>query len=171
MQNQSAQSPAEYATLPAGTIVKWGMPADALSSLKPLASCTGVGAMGTQGGFVDCTTLADTQKQYISDLPDGADKTLTFLDNPEDQNLADFLNAAEKRQTVQFYVELPNKRTSISIIALAGWQMAEIAAPANTAIKIEVKGKQNAITWGTVAASGGSMPTQPENNAETTHSS
>lgn len=140
----------EYATLPAGSVVKWGMPADAAAALKPLESCTGVGAMGAQGGFVDCTTLLDTQKQYISDLPDGPDKTLTFIDDPASQSLTDLLNAAERREVIQFYVELPNGRTSTSLIALAGWQMADVKSPSNAPIQIEVKGKQNSIVWGSV---------------------
>lgn len=147
----TGKTSSEYATLPVGSVVKWGMPGDNAGALKPLKSCTGVGAMGLQGGFVDCTTLLDTQKQYISDLPDGPDKTLTFVDDPEDQNLTDFLNAAERREVVQFYVELPNGRTSTSVIALAGWQMAEIKAPASAVIQLEVKGKQNSITWGSKA--------------------
>ncbi|EJO2709727.1 phage tail protein [Salmonella enterica] len=143
----SGSSP-EYAKIPAGSIVKWGNTDDTAAKLKPLPNCRGVGAMGNQGGFVDCTTLADTQKQYISDLPDGPEKTLLFIDNPGDENFTALLNAAEQRETIQFYVELPNGRTSTSVIALAGWQMKEVAAPASEVIMIEVKGRQNAIKWG-----------------------
>lgn len=142
-----------YAKIPAGTIVKWGELSDTVAKLKPLPNCRSIGAMGEQGGFTDCTTLKDTQKQYISDLPDGAEKNLLFIDHPEDVNFANLLNAAEQRKTIQLYVELPNKRTSLSVIALAGWQMKEIAAPASEAIMIEIKGRQNAITWGTTATS------------------
>ncbi|EDX0904762.1 phage tail protein [Salmonella enterica] len=145
----------EYATLPAGAEVLWGKPEDEVSALKALVCCTGVGAMGAQGGFVDCTTLADTQKQYISDLPDGPDKSLTFLDNPADQSLTDFLNAAENRDVVKFYVWLPNGRTATSLIALAGWQMVEVKSPAGAPMQIEVKGKQNDIQWGFAATSPG----------------
>ncbi|MGJ4304000.1 phage tail protein, partial [Klebsiella pneumoniae] len=56
---------------------------------------------------------------------------------------------------IQLYVELPNKRTATMLLALSGWQMNEIAAPANEVIQITVQGKQNKIAWGTVAVSGG----------------
>ena len=154
----SGGSPSEYAKIPAGSIVKWGAIDAEVAALKLLENCTSVGAMGAQGGFVDCTTLGDTQKQYISDLPDGPEKTLVFIDNPDNKDFNDFLNAADKRQTVKFYVELPNGRTSMSIIALAGWQMSEVSSPASAPMKIEVKGKQNAITWGTTTP-------QPPTNA------
>ncbi|AOO56455.1 phage tail protein (plasmid) [Raoultella ornithinolytica] len=144
----------EYAMLPAGTIVKYGDPGAAAAALKPLVNCKAVGAMGQTGGFVDCTTLIDTQKQSISDLPDGPEKSLGFIDDPKNTDFAALLNAAEARKTIQLYVELPNGRTSTMLLALSGWQMNEITAPASEVIQITVQGKQNKITWGTVAAGG-----------------
>ncbi|GAR76969.1 hypothetical protein NGUA18_04900 [Salmonella enterica] len=38
------------------------------------------------------------------------------------------------------------------ILALAGWQVNEITAPASEAIQITVQGKQNNIKWGTKSA-------------------
>lgn len=150
------KSSPEYAMLPAGTIVKWGAPAAAASALKALPNCKALGAMGQTGGFVDCTTLKDTQKQSISDLPDGPEKSLGFIDDPANTDFAALLNAAEARQTIQLYVELPNKRTATMLLALSGWQMNEITAPASEVIQITVQGKQNSIKWGTVGtASGG----------------
>jgi hypothetical protein len=61
---------------------------------------------------------------------------------------------ADARETIQLYVELPNKRTSTMVLVLSGWQMNEITAPANEVIQVTVQGKQNKITWGTVAAGG-----------------
>lgn len=61
----------EYAVLPAGTIVKWSKVGDLPTALKPLINCKSIGATGTTGSFVDCTTLIDKNKQSISDLPDG----------------------------------------------------------------------------------------------------
>ncbi len=145
----------EYAMLPAGTIVKYGEPGAATSALKPLINCKALGAMGQTGGFVDCTTLLDKQKQSISDLPDGPEKSLGFIDDPGNSDFAALLNAAEARKTIQLYVELPNKRTATMLLALSGWHMNEIAAPANEVIQITVQGKQNKIAWGTVAVSGG----------------
>jgi hypothetical protein len=40
------------------------------------------------------------------------------------------------------------------VLVLSGWQMSEITAPANEVIQVTVQGKQNKITWGTVAAGG-----------------
>lgn len=65
--------------LPAGTIVKYGEPGAATSALKPLINCKALGAMGQTGGFVDCTTLLDKQKQSISDLPDGPESRWASL--------------------------------------------------------------------------------------------
>ncbi|MGN2428629.1 phage tail tube protein [Klebsiella electrica] len=149
------KSSPEYAMLPAGTIVKYGEPGAAVSAMKPLINCKALGAMGQTGGFVDCTTLIDKQKQSISDLPDGPQKSLGFIDDPANTDFAAFLNAADARKTVQLYVELPNKRTAMMLLALSGWQMNEITAPSSEAMQITVQGKQNKITWGTVAVAGG----------------
>ncbi|HDR2693169.1 TPA: phage tail protein [Enterobacter bugandensis] len=143
----------EYAMLPAGTVVMWGAAGSDVATMKPLINCKALGATGQTGGFVDCTTLIDKSKQFISDLPEGPEKSLRFIDDPANQDFADFLNAAENRETVQFYVELPNGRTANMILALSGWQMNEITAPASEVIQITVQGKQNNITWGTAAGS------------------
>lgn len=148
------QTSPEYAMLPAGTITKWGKPGDALAALKPLDNCKALGAMGQTGGFVDCTTLKDKQKQSISDLPDGPEKSLGFIDDPANASFAALLNAADARETIQLYVELPNKRTSIMLLALSGWQLNDISAPSGEVMQITVQGKQNKITWGTVAVGG-----------------
>ncbi|WP_347254386.1 phage tail protein [Leminorella grimontii] len=149
MGSEKKSSP-EYAMLPAGTVVKFGAVGAAVSALRPLVNCKALGATGLTGGFVDCTTLLDKNKQSISDLPEGPEKSLGFIDDPTNEDFAAFLNAAEKRETVQFYVELPNKRTSTTILSLSGWEMNEISAPASEVIQITVKGKQNNLTWGTV---------------------
>lgn len=152
MSDDKKTSP-EYATLPAGTVVKYGAVGDDITMLKSLPNCKAIGAMGATGSFVDCTTLIDTSKQSISDLPDGPEKSLGFIDNPDDEDFVALLNAAEARETIQFYVELPNGRVATSILSLSGWEMAEIKAPASDVIQITVKGKQNKITWGVVPTS------------------
>ncbi|WP_265524323.1 phage tail protein [Providencia rustigianii] len=150
------KSSPEYAMLPAGTIVKYGEVGDLPTALKPLVNCKAIGATGLTGSFVDCTTLIDTNKQFIADMPEGPEKTLGFIDDPENADFTTFLNAAQGRKTVQFYIELPNKRTATMIMALSGWEMAEISAPASEVIQITVKGKQNNLVWGTsTAVSGG----------------
>lgn len=148
------KSSPEYAMLPAGTIVKWGKVGDLPTTLKPLENCKAIGATGLTGSFVDCTTLKDKNKQFISDMPEGPEKTLGFIDDPENADFAAFLNAAQARETVQFFIELPNKRTATMILALSGWEMADISAPASEVIQISVKGKQNNLTWGVVASGG-----------------
>lgn len=145
----STKTSPEYSTLPAGTVVKFGAVGAAVTTMKALTNCRAIGATGQTGSFIDCTTLIDTSKQFISDLPEGPEKSLVFLDNPEDPDFSAFLTAAQKRETVQFYIELPNKRTATMILALSGWEMNEISAPANEVIQITVKGKQNTLTWGT----------------------
>ena len=144
----------EYAKLPAGTVVKYGKPGDAVAVMKPLINCKALGATGQSGSFVDVTTLIDMSKQFISDLPEGPEKSLGFIDDPENEDFAAFLNAAEKRETVQFYFELPNKRTANMLLSLSGWEMNDVSAPANEAIQITVKGKQNNLEWGVAGAAG-----------------
>lgn len=143
----------EYAMLPAGTIVKFGDIGDTTEKMKQLVNCKALGATGLTGGFIDVTTLIDTNKQSISDLPEGPEKSLGFIDDPANENFAAFLNAAEKRETKQFYFALPNGRTATMILALSGWEMNEISAPAGEVIQITVKGKQNNIVWGTTTVS------------------
>ncbi|HCT9718218.1 TPA: phage tail protein [Proteus mirabilis] len=139
----------EYAMLPAGTIVKFGKVGDTAEQMKPLINCKSLGATGQSGSFVDVTVLIDKNKQFISDLPEGPEKSLGFIDDPENENFVAFLNAAEKSETVQFYCELPNKRTATMILSLSGWELNDVSAPANEAIQITVKGKQNNLVWGT----------------------
>ncbi|WP_391528488.1 phage tail protein [Photorhabdus akhurstii] len=142
------KSSPEYAMLPAGTIVKFGKPGETVDVMKPLINCKTLGATGLTGSFIDCTTLIDTNKQFISDMPEGPEKTLGFIDDPENVDFTNFLNAAQNRETVQFYIALPNKRTATMVLALSGWEMSEITAPASEVIQITVKGKQNNLTWG-----------------------
>jgi len=142
----------EYAMLPAGTIVKWGAIGDELAAFKPLINCKAIGATGQTSSFVDCTTLIDTQKQFISDVPEGPDKSLGFIDDPLNLDFTVFLTAAAARQTVQFYTQLPNGRTATMILALGGWQVAEITSPSSETIQITVSGKQNGIVWGATPA-------------------
>jgi len=141
----------EYAMLPAGTVVKWGAIGAEIAAMKPLVNCRALGATGQTGSFVDCTTLIDTSKQFISDLPEGPEKSLGFVDDPTNEDFTAFLNAAERREAVQFYIELPNKRTANMVLSLSGWQMNEITAPASEVIQITVNGKQNGLVWGTAA--------------------
>lgn len=143
----SAKKSSQYAMLPAGTKVSWGTDVAEDSALKPLPNCTAVGKQGAVGGFVDCTTLLDIQDQAIADLPKGPEKEFGFIDNPGDADFQAFLDAATARQTVKIKIEMPNGRISTSLISLAGWEMAEIQAPANKVISILVKGKQNDIQW------------------------
>jgi len=141
--------------LPAGTVVKFGEVGAAAAAMKALINCKGLGATGQTGSFVDCTTLIDQSKQFISDLPEGPEKSLGFIDDPTNTDFAAFLTAAEQRKTVQFYVELPNGRTATMLLALSGWQMNEITAPASEVIQVTVQGKQNNLVWGVVPAPSG----------------
>ena len=110
----------EYATLPDNTVVKYGTIGAAVTAMKALTTCKAIGATGQTGGYIDCTTLLDTSKQFISDLPEGPEKSLVFIDNSEDTDFAAFLNKAQSRDTVQLYIKLPNKRTVTMILALSG---------------------------------------------------
>jgi hypothetical protein len=137
----------EYAMLPAGTVVKWGAVGDDVATLKAQVNCKAIGATGQTSTFVDCTTLIDTQKQFIADVPEGPDKSLGFVDDPTNTDYMDFLTAAAAHQTVQLYTQLPNGRIATMVLALGGWEVAEITAPSSDVIQITVSGKQNSIVW------------------------
>jgi len=154
---ETVKSSPEYAMLPAGTVVMWGKSGESQADFQPLINCKALGATGATGSFVDCTTLIDKQKQFLSDLPEGPEKTLGFIDDPNNESFTDFLNAAENRETIQFYMELPNGRTATMVMALSGWQINEITAPASEVIQITVNGKQNNIVWGTKGNSTGTL--------------
>lgn len=149
MAEEHVKSSPEYAMLPAGTIVKFGKPGESVEEMKPLINCKALGATGLTGSFIDCTVLLSLNKESISDLPDGVEKSLGFIDDPENEDFASFLNAAGNRETVQLYFELPNKRTATMVLSLAGWELNDITAPATEVIQITVKGKQNKLDWGT----------------------
>ncbi|HGJ5855649.1 phage tail protein [Arsenophonus nasoniae] len=148
MAEEHVKTSPEYAKLPAGTIVKFGKPGDTVEEMRPLINCKTLGSTGLSGSFIDCTVLLDKNKQFISDLPEGPEKSLGFVDDPENEDFMAFLNAAQNMETVQLYFELPNKRTATMVLSLSGWEMNEISAPATEVIQITVKGKQNNLTWG-----------------------
>ncbi|WGL97237.1 phage tail protein [Arsenophonus sp. aPb] len=148
MAEEHFKSSPEYAKLPAGTIVKFGKVGDTVEQMKPLINCKSLGATGLTGSTVDSTVLIEKNKQGVSDLPEGPEKSIGFVDDPENEDFIEFLNAAQNRDTVQFYFALPNKRTATMILSLAGWELNDIVAPATEVIQITVKAKQNNLSWG-----------------------
>ncbi|WP_136487874.1 phage tail protein [Vibrio sp. H11] len=143
------KDPGTYAKLPAGTRVSWGQVSDETADLKLLKDADSVGVTGKTSGFVACTRLIDTETKSIADLPDGPEKELVFLDDPDDADLQAFLDAAENLQTVKVRIEFPNTRWADMILALGGWSHRELDK--NQPMYLVVSGKQNGITRGKTA--------------------
>ena len=142
--------PGTYAKLPAGTRCLYGSVDDEVSAMKLLKDADAIGVTGTTASFVECTRLLDTEKKFITDLPEGPDKEFTFLDDPSDLDMQAFIAKAEAFDVVKMRIEFPNNRAADMIIVLAGWSMQELDK--GKPMYIKVSGKQNAITWGTVTA-------------------
>ncbi len=138
--------PSTYAKLPAGTRVLFGAPTDETAALKLLKDADAVGVTGKTAGFVECTRLIDTERKYVSDLPEGPDKEFVFLDDPTDVDLRAFLTKAENHETVKVRIEFPNARWADMIIALGGWSQQELDK--SKPMYLVVAGKQNSITRG-----------------------
>ena len=66
----SVADPGTYMKLPAGTRVLWGALDDDTADLKLLKDADSVGAVGRTSSFVEATRLIDTEKKFISDMPE-----------------------------------------------------------------------------------------------------
>lgn len=141
--------PGTYMQLPSGTRVLWGAVDDTTETLKLLKDADGVGTIGKTAGFVEVTRLIDTEKKFISDMPEGEDKEFMFWDDPADADLQGLITAAEANETVKIRVEFPNGRWSDLIVVLSGWRQEEPTG--GEALKVAIVGKQNGLTRGVTA--------------------
>ena len=141
--------PNTYMKLPSGTRVLWGAVDDETVALKLLKDADAVGSVGKVAGFVEATRLIDTEKKFISEMPEGEDKEFMFFDDPADIDLQALVSAAEAGGSVKIRIEFPNKRWADMIIVLAGWRQEEPTK--GEPLKIAVVGKQNGITRGITA--------------------
>ena len=141
--------PSTYAKLPAGTRVMFGAISDDTAALKLLKDADAVGVTGKTAGFVECTRLIDTERKYMSDLPEGPDKEFVFLDDPSDADLQALLTKAEAGETVKIRIEFPNNRWADMIVALGGWSQQELDK--SKPMYLVVAGKQNSINRGITA--------------------
>lgn len=147
----STPDPSTYAKLPAGTQFLFGGVDDETASLILLKDADAVGVTGKTSSFVECTRLIDTERKFISDLPEGPDKEFVFLDDPTDQDLQDFLDRADKHETVKVRLVFPNGRWADMVIALGGWSQQELDK--SRPMYIVVSGKQNSIDRGIIPPS------------------
>ncbi|MFH4454450.1 phage tail protein [Vibrio alginolyticus] len=141
--------PSTYAMLPAGTRVLYGAPADLTESLVLLKDANRVGITGRTNGFTEAERLIDTERKYISDMPEGPDKEYAFLDDPTDADLQAFLDQADDGATVKIRIEYPNGRWADTIVVLGGWSHQELDK--GKPMYLVVNGKQNSITRGYTA--------------------
>ncbi|WP_017375456.1 hypothetical protein [Enterobacter oligotrophicus] len=149
------KSPSEYAKLPAGTRVSYGSKGATITTAALLQSAMAIGAMGKKGTFMKVTRLIDTEPKYMADMGEGEDKTMVFIDDPDDTAQMALLTAADANETKVFFIEFPNKRIAEVELVLSGWSMQEVDQPDGKILQVEVYGKQNSIKW-TKAATGGS---------------
>ncbi|MFW5407742.1 phage tail protein [Pectobacterium brasiliense] len=141
------KDPSQYAMLPAGTEVLWGVAGTVLADAKLLQSAMGIGASGKKGAFLKVTRLIDTEPKYMSDMGEGEDKTFVFLDDPDDKNQEDFLSAAEAKSTVALFIVYPNKRIATFSLVLAGWSVQAVDSPDGKVMQAEVYARQNSVKW------------------------
>ncbi|MDW3059301.1 phage tail protein, partial [Vibrio sp. 1978] len=118
--------PSTYAKLPAGTRMLYGAIADETAALKLLKDANAVGVTGRTAGFVEADRLIDTERKYITDMPEGPDKEFVFLDDPTDADLQAFLDQADAYDTVKIRLEFPNGRWADMIVVLGGWSHQEL---------------------------------------------
>lgn len=152
MADPEIKSPSEYATLPAGTRVSYGAVGGLLADAKLLQSAMGIGATGNKGTFMNVTRLIDTQPKYMADMGEGEDKTLVFIDDPDDTAQAALLTSADNKETKVFFIQFPNKRIAEVQLVLAGWMLQAVDSPSGKVLQVEVYGKQNSIKWSVAAA-------------------
>ncbi len=141
--------PGTYMKLPSGTRFLWGAITAITADLKLIIDADGVGTVGKTAGFVEVTRLIDTDKKYISDMPEGEDKEFTFFDNPADSDLQALLAAAASGDSIKVRLEFPNGRWADMTIALSGWKQQEVTK--GEPMKVSVAGKQNGIERGYTA--------------------
>lgn len=149
------KSPSEYAKIAAGTRVSYGAKGLSRSAAKLLQSAMAIGATGKKGTFMKVTRLIDTQPKYMADMGEGEDKTLVFIDDPDDEAQTALLSDADGKKTVIFFMEFPNKRVCEIEMVLAGWSLQSVDAPDGKVLQVEVYGKQNSVIWSTVAPTEG----------------
>ena len=152
MADQEIKSPSEYATLPAGTRVSYGAVGGLLADAKLLQSAMGIGATGKKGPFMNVTRLIDTEPKYMADMGEGEDKTLVFIDDPEDTAQAALLTSADNKETKVIFIQFPNKRIAEVQLVLAGWSLQAVDSPSGKVLQVEVYGKQNSVKWSVAVA-------------------
>lgn len=152
MADQEIKSPSEYATLPAGTRVSYGAVGGLLADAKLLQSAMGIGATGKKGTFMNVTRLIDTEPKYMADMGEGEDKTLVFIDDPEDTAQAALLTSADNKETKVIFIQFPNKRIAEVQLVLAGWSLQAVDSPSGKVLQVEVYGKQNSVKWSVAVA-------------------
>lgn len=146
------KSPSEYAVIGAGTRVSYGPKGVLLAAAKLLQSAMAIGATGKKGTFLKVTRLIDTEPKYMADMGEGEDKTLVFIDDPDDENQTALLADAKNNKTVVFFMEFPNGRVAEVEIVLSGWSLQAVDSPEGKALQVEVYGKQNGVNWTTAPA-------------------
>lgn len=146
------KAPSEYASLPAGTRVSYGAVGGLIADAKLLQSAMGIGATGKKGTFINVTRLIDKEPKYMADMGEGEDKTLVFIDDPDDAAQASLLTSADAKETKVFFIEFPNKRIAEIQLVLAGWSLQAVDSPTGKVLQTEVYGKQNSIKWSVSAA-------------------
>lgn len=147
MAGENIKSPSEYATLPAGTRVLYGPTGGTAATAQLLQSAMGIGATGKKGTFLKVTRLIDTEPKYMSDMGEGEDKTLVFIDDPTDTAQEALLASADAKETKVFYMQFPNGRQAAVELVLNGWTLQAVDSPEGKVLQVEVYGKQNSVKW------------------------
>lgn len=155
MPDENIKSPSEYASLPAGTRVLYGPTSGTVAAAQLLQSAMGIGATGKKGAYLKVTRLIDTEPKYMSDMGEGEDKTLVFIDDTTDTAQEALLASADAKETKVFYMQFPNGRQAEIELVLNGWMLQAVDSPDGKVLQVEVYGKQNRIKWTTTPVNAG----------------
>ena len=111
------------------------------------------GSVGDKGTFKDATPVDAEGYTYISAVPEGEDKEITFLYYPDNAAQEALRTAADAGETVKVKIEFTKLAKSGTFeLVLSGWAMAE--PEFNEAAKFTIYAKKNTsvkTVWAAIA--------------------
>ena len=122
----------------AGTTVEYST--DGGTTYISLPEAYSIDAFGTEGSFVDATTLSDTTKKYVADIKDTPDINLVVNHSKGSTAVSGLLTAASNGETVKVRISFPDTTTATFDLALSGYTT---QVESEGLIRHTVKGKQS----------------------------
>ena len=113
---------------------------DAGTTWIALPEAHSIDAFGTEGSFVDATTLADTTKKYVAGIKDTPEINLVVNHDAASTAVSGILAAANAGETVKMKVTFPDGQTATFDMALSGYTT---QVEGENLIRHTIKGKQS----------------------------